>query len=160
MENKLGLCEGKLIDIERKIVNLKMNLLDEYITFNKDIFDFEYIIELHKFLFSDFYYDYQLETRKLTEIETQYINYLLNTIENICINEPENLEKLLSCIHNIWDLQPFFNGNTRTLLSYLNVLNQAFMLDLNIDLNSNIISKPSTFNKENFVNQKRLTKLK
>lgn len=158
MENKLGLSEGKLFSVERKIVNLKMNLLDEYFTFNKNIFKLDYLDELHKFLFSDLYYDYQLEMRNFAIVEEQYIKLMLEVIKDFCINNPQKIEKILEPIENIWDLQPFYNGNTRTFLAYLSILNKAFLLDLDMDLNKEIESNPKMFRKENFVNQKRLTK--
>ena len=60
----------------------------------------------------------------------------------------------------LWELQIFKDGNTRTLLGYLSILNKAFILNLNIDLNKEIKSRPSELYNNNFVNQKRLTKAK
>ena len=71
----------------------------------------------------------------------------------------ENIEPVLNIIQDIWFLQPFVDGNTRTLIAYLIILNKTFDLGLNIiDLNKEIESGVSTFNLNNFVNQKRLTK--
>lgn len=160
MKNKLGVSEFKLKEVEFKIVNFKFNLLDEYFTFNSNIFELDFLSKLHNFLFSDLYFDYQLQIRTLSKEHRDYINSMFKKIENICKSSNSSKEILLDLIYNIWDLQPFFDGNTRTLLAYLKILNDAFLLGFNIDLNSEIISGKNNFNINNFVNQKRLTKNK
>ena len=160
MENKLGVSNSKLFDIERKIVNFKLNLLDEYITFNKNIFEFQYLIELHKFLFSDLYFDKNLEIRNFDEVEINNIETILVFIENACINNRERIDELLSLIYKLWEIQPFQNGNTRTLIAYLYILNKAFLLNMNIELNSEISNKTTFFELSESVNQNRLTKIK
>ena len=161
MENKLGVSDVKLFDIERKIVNFKFNLLDEYITFNKNIFEFEYLLELHKFLFSDLYFDKDLEIRNLDEIEINIIETILIFIEDICLNNNNNrINELLNLMYKLWEIQPFQNGNTRTLIAYLYIINKAFLLNINIDLNSEISNKTTFFDLNKTVNQNRLTKTK
>lgn len=160
MENKLGVSNSKLFDIERKIVNFKLNLLDEYITFNKNIFEFQYLIELHKFLFSDLYFDKNLAIRNFDEVEINNIETILVFIENVCINNRDRIDELLSLIYKLWEMQPFQNGNTRTLIAYLYILNKAFLLNMNIELNSEISNKTTFFELSESVNQNRLTKTK
>ena len=158
LENKIGMNNFRLFDIERKIVNLKLNLIDEYFTFNKNSLDFEYLKEINNFLFSDFYNETNLGTRKISKVEKELINEYLNKIVYLCKNKPEEQEEILNLIKKIWHLQPFKWGNTRTLFAYLKILNSAFLLDLTVDTNKEIASKPSMFDLNNFVNQKRLTK--
>lgn len=161
MKNKLGVSYTKLIQIETEIVNLKLNLLDEYFTFNENIFSLKYLRKLHKFLFSDLYENIDVETRELNDIEKDYIRDILISLENICIKEPIEIDKILQMILKLWDFQIFKDGNTRTMLAYLKVINMAFILDLDIDLNSVISNQDSdNFKKEKYVNQKRLTKSK
>lgn len=160
MENKLGVSDAKLFDIERKLVNFKFNLLDEYITFNKNIFDFEYLIELHKFLFSNLYFDKNIEIRNFDKIEINTIETILVFIEDICLNNRDRINELLSLIYKLWEMQPFQNGNTRTLIAYLYILNKAFLLNMNIDLNNEISNKTTFINLNELVNQNRLTKTK
>lgn len=161
MKNKLGVSYTKLIQIETEIVNLKLNLLDEYFTFNENIFSLKYLRKLHKFLFSDLYENIDVETRELNDIEKDYIQDVLISLENICIKEPIEIDKVLQIILKLWDFQIFKDGNTRTMLAYLKVINRAFLLDLDIDLNSVISNQDSdNFKKEKYVNQKRLTKSK
>lgn len=161
MKNKLGVSYTKLIQIETEIVNLKLNLLDEYFTFNENIFSLKYLRKLHKFLFSDLYENIDVETRELNDIEKDYIRDILISLENICIKEPIEIDKILQMILKLWDFQIFKDGNTRTMLAYLKVINRAFLLNLDIDLNSVISNQDSdNFKKEKYVNQKRLTKSK
>lgn len=153
MENKLGLGSYKINDVEKKIVNLKLNLIDEYFTFNETDLEFDYLEKINKFLFNDFY--------KYEEVDytvKKIINKYLIILNDICINESENIETIIEIINSIWIQQPFKDGNTRTLLAYLSVLNKAYNLGLNVDLNKEIESGVNTFKLENFVNQKRLTK--
>ena len=161
MKNKLGVSYTKLIQIETEIVNLKLNLLDEYFTFNENIFSLKYLRKLHKFLFSDLYENIDVETRELNDIEKDYIRDILISLENICIKEPIEIDKVLQMILKLWDFQIFKDGNTRTMLAYLKVINRAFLLNLDIDLNSVISNQDrDNFKKEKYVNQKRLTKSK
>ena len=160
MENKLGISDAKLFDIERKLVNFKFNLLDEYITFNKNIFELDYLMELHKFLFSDLYFDKDLEIRNLDKIEMNTIETVFVFIEYVCLNNREKTDEILNLVYKLWELQPFQNGNTRTLIAYLYILNKAFLLNMNIDLNSEISNKTTFFELKQLVNQNRLTKVK
>jgi len=155
MNNKLGLSESKIREVEYKVVNLKLKTLDEYFTFNESEFNFNYLENLNRFLFGDFY-----ESNEIKEDIKNIINKYLGIIVDVIIEDKNNIESVLNIIKDIWFLQPFADGNTRTLIAYLIVLNKAFNLDLNIDLNKEIESAPNVFELNNFVNQKRLTKRK
>lgn len=139
---------------------MKLNLLDEYFTFNIDIFSSDYLKELHKFLFLDIYYDYQTEMIGFNTDDENYIKYLFEGLKYNCINHPDRIENILNSIKELWKLQPFYDGNTRTLFAYLKVINDAFLLNLDIDFDKEIKSGSNIFLTESFVNQKRLTKLK
>ena len=160
MRNKLGLSNEKLLLVEKRIVNTKLNLLDEEFLFSENIFSLEYIKQIHNFLFSDLYYEEELSLRILSNEETKYIEVLFNSIKEICINNYKCIEILMETLVKLWELQVFKDGNTRTLLGYLSVLNKAFILNLNIDLNKEIKSRPSELSNNSFVNQKQLTKVK
>ena len=159
MDNKLGVSKFKFDFLEKEIINAKIRLLDEYVTFGRERMDFEYLKNLNSFLFSDLYDLNEIGVRKLTVKEVDLIQMVLSDIEEICINE-KNVDIILEKIVFLWKLQVFNTGNTRTLFTYLKVLNDAYLLNLDIDLNIEIESKPSMFNIDNFVNQKRLTKIK
>ena len=158
MKNKLWLNKEKLLSVEKEIVKIKLNLLDEEFLFNNDIFTLEYIKELHIFLFGDLYYEEDLTFRELSKEEIKYIKNLFNSIKEACISD-DNVEMLLESLVKFWELQIFKDGNTRTLLGYLSILNKAFILNLDIDLNKEIKSRPSELYDKK-VNQKRLTKQK
>lgn len=160
MKNKLGINEFRLNEIERKIVNLKLNMLDETFTFNKKELNLDYLISLNKFLFNDFYCGDESVIRNLSANEVEIINKYLKNIIIVCVNDPENIEIILSLIEEIWHLQPFIVGNTRTLIAYLKILSKCFLLEIEVNVNKEITSKPDMFNLNNFVNRKGLTKFK
>lgn len=66
----------------------------------------------------------------------------------------------MNYVEEIWQLQPFIVGNTRTLIAFLKVIDMCFSLGLDIDFNINIESNPNIFKISCKVNQKRLTKQK
>ena len=88
------------------------------------------------------------------------IETILVFIEDICLNNRDRLNELLNLTYKLWEIQPFQNGNTRTLIAYLYILNRAFLLNMNIDLNSEISNKTTFLNLNELVNQNRLTKSK
>ena len=156
--NKLGISEYRLENIEKEIVKTKLKLIDEYCTFNEEKIEFKYLKKINTFLFCDLYYREDIGIRKISKTEKALIDQYLNKLICLCKYKKENKEEILSIMKKIWELQPFQRGNTRTLLAYLKVLNNAFLLNLDVDVNMEIISGPSVFNINNFVNQKRLTK--
>lgn len=136
--NKLGISEQKMDTLERKIVTVKLENLDETITFNCDRLDFEYLKKLHKYLFSDLHTDELTDTRHLTEEEKELINKMLYMVNRICINEPESIRKIIDILHEIWRLQPFLDGNTRTLIGYLIMLKECYYLDIPLDVHNDL----------------------
>ena len=160
MHNKIGINEYKLRSVEKNLVNLKLNILDETFTFNQNEFDFDYLVKLNKFLFNDFYFECEVGPRDLNKTEKVTIEHYLKLITSYCISDKDNIEKVLYLVEKIWNLQPFIVGNTRTMIALLKVLNEAFLLDLDVDVNKDISNNPSMFKMGNVVNQKRLTKNK
>ena len=155
MNNKLGVNEYILEEIEYKLINTKLNMLDNTYTFNNQCFNLKYLKDLNEYLFCDIY---DVGMREMTIEETYYINDCLNRITEICLSDFNDINEILRLIESIWMLQPFFIGNTRTLIAYLKILKDSFLLDIEIDVNGHIESKPSTFINLTSVNQKRLTK--
>ena len=160
MQNKIGQNDYYLEKVERQIINKKLSLLDETFTFNESEFNFKYLDKLNKFLFRDFYSDDEVGLRKMNLLETKIIEFYLNEITRICISTPDDIEHILNIVYEIWHLQPFNNGNTRTMIAFLIIINHAFLLDLDINLNKEIKSGTDMFKLNNIVNQKRLTKNK
>lgn len=156
--NKLGIEKNKLDKIEKQIINLKLNMLDETFTFNSTDFDLRYLVKLHSYLFDEFYFNCDRGLRRLSNIEKKLINELLKEISYVCINNPCDINLIINNIVEIWALQPFVNGNTRTLVAFLKVITECFDLNLDMDVNRNIVSNPKTFEKYMLVNQKRLTR--
>ncbi len=131
MENKLGLDEEQIILVEHNIIKIKLEILDEYFTFNSfDIFD--YLKKLNLFLFEDLYHFHNSNTRDLNEIEIKKINYLLSQIKIKASNKDyKSLEDLFL---DLYRLQVFKIGNRRTLIGFLKVINNSYDLGLKIDL--------------------------
>lgn len=136
--NKLGISEQKMDTIERKIVAVKLENLDETITFNCQKLDLEYLIKLHKYLFNDLYTDDLTDTRHLSAEEIEIINKMLHMVNQICINEPASIMKIIDILHEIWRLQPFLDGNTRTLIGYLIMLKECYYLDIPLDVHNDL----------------------
>ena len=156
--NKLGISEYRLREIEKEIINLKLRLLNSYYTFNNTKYDLTFLIRLNSFLFSDFYFKDERGTRDLSIKEKELIESKLEKISYLCLNNPNELKEILLLIEEIWHLQPFIVGNTRTLVALIKILNESFLLGLNVDINQNITNNPKIFKLNNFVNQKGLTK--
>ena len=158
MKNKLGVNESLFEDMEKKLVNIKLNLLDERFTFNSKELDFEYMNKLNIFLFSDIYDLEELGLKEETKELKTLINYYLSEILYLCTYYKEEVNQILKILQTVWEIQPFNVGNTRTLLGYLKVLNIGFELGLDINVNKPISSGLQLFELDNPVNQKRLTK--
>lgn len=158
--NKLGINEYKLNDIEKQIIKLKLDLIDYYFTFNNEQLDFKFLNDLHEFLFGDFYFDSQLGTRKIEIPEEELIEEILIKLNYLCLGGEKNIEEILSLLKELWKMQPFILGNTRTLVAFLKIINNIYLLGLEIDSDIKIKSCPKMFELNNFVNQKRLTKQK
>lgn len=143
MKNKLGLPCSKLFEVEKKLVNFKLNLIDETYTFNSDIFSFEYLKSLNEFLFGDIHPKEYIRTRELSKLDCDFIDDLLRQLQ-YQVNTLQK-DEIINTITEIWYYQPFIIGNTRTLVAYTKVLNSKYLLDLPINVNGNIESNPRTF---------------
>lgn len=130
MENKLGLDEWKLEEVERKIVSLKLNLLDDLYTFNEDAFNPSYLLKLNEFLFGDVHDDIGYRTKEHSGIISSYLGRIID----ICIEK--NKQELLKALEEMWSIQPFKYGNTRTLIAFVKILDKAYDLGINVDVNS------------------------
>jgi len=141
MLNKLGIEEKNLKEVEYKIINFKIGLLDQYFTFGEEtIFSLNYLEKLHSFLFQDFHEEEYLSIRKdLTYIDYQNIDRILNLFKEIALKRPKNYRGKIAVLTEIlWNYQIFYDGNTRTILAFLKVYSIIFDLDLNYDFKMEI----------------------
>lgn len=143
MENKPGIVNEVSLDkAEREVIRLKLSLLDETYTFNESVYNYEFLFKLHNYLFGDFYDISYKEEEK--EIMKGFVDKVMESINDMCVMGNINYDRLYTLISLLWRLQPFYDGNTRTILSYLIILNKAF--DLKLDLNPNmLITSSETF---------------
>ena len=135
MENKLGIYNSNTLhEAQRKIIKTKLSVLDETFTFNLREFDFEYLVRMHKYLFCDFYsfkFDSALDFPKDIYEDMEEI---MKSIRLLCIYSPEDKNTLIELLYQLWEMQAFTDGNTRTILGFFKVLNHAFNLGFNIDV--------------------------
>ncbi len=135
MKNKLGIDDKFILEkIELEIVKTKIQLLDYNFTFNKNGFGFDYLIELHKYLFNDIYYFDNSDIRK--SIDDKIKQHINNLMKQLLVLTPNEEEKINCILDELWQIQIFNNGNTRTLLAFYKV----FISILNIDLDINKIN--------------------
>lgn len=139
MENNLGINDNNsLKDIEYKITNLKYKMIDENFTFNEEtIFSINYLEKIHIFLFGDIYPDKYCKIRKEVSHNTrERINKILEKMN--LLYQDFNSKVFSDLLYKIWQEQIFYDGNTRTLLSFVKVYSIGFGIDFDYDFNKDI----------------------
>lgn len=98
-----------------------------------------YLNNLNHYLFSGLYSETNLGFRLLDDNEINYLNKLLSDIK--CIHDNKtNLEDLLNIFDELWNLQPFYTGNTRTFIAYFKIICLTFNLPYQINIEGEIRS--------------------
>ena len=147
MNNKIGIFDNeKIKEIEYYLFNIKYHLINENYTFNQtDMFNVNYLEQIHIFLFSDIYdiesckvrKDFEEELKKNTNESLLKIKEMLYT---------GNTSNLKNEIYSIWLNQIFYDGNTRTLLCYLKILSKVFDFKITYDFTKDV-------DKDYFINE-------
>lgn len=140
MANFLGADEITFRSVELALLNYKMSLIDERFTFNRDCFDLEYLRRLNYFLFGDLNLDHDLGFRVLLPEEKSYLSSLLETIVDLLSRGDSSINEVLEHLESFWELQPFYIGNTRTMVAFLKVLCSAYNLPYGVNIYENIYS--------------------
>ena len=78
MQNKLGLNELDVLDLEEALVSYKTSLLNEKISFNQTDFNLDYLIKLNEFLFGDLYTYAGKISNRYTQDDYFYIHSMVN----------------------------------------------------------------------------------
>lgn len=130
--NKLGISDEKLEVVQRKLINCKLNLIDEEFTFNKEKMDAEYLLRLNEFLFGDFYDDIGYRGPEYRSMADSY----LYAINEFCADK--DIENMKERLYGLWSYQPLKDGNTRTFIALLKILNEGYNLGLDVDVNEEI----------------------
>lgn len=135
---KLGLNnEQKQNELENKIINLKIELLDSSYTFNENSLNFNYLVKLHNYLFSDFYFFENNDIRGNFSIEEQkYIQKILNELNELGMYAETYYDKIIDYFKTIWGIQIFKDGNYRTLLAFFKVYCDIYNLEFNYNYNN------------------------
>lgn len=127
MENKLGIDEESLENIEEKLFKFKSSLLSDRITFNTSGFNLDYLIRLHDYLFGDLYYDTDKLSNRIDnrdEIE----NKIKEIIDMIIYRA--DLDIIKDSINDLIDMQIFDDGNNRTIkLFFKNIIKSYYKDD-------------------------------
>lgn len=134
MENKLGISnQEELKKIELALTNEKYKLINEFYTFNEEtIFSVDFLEKLHIFLFNDIYdLEYCKIKESLSSEKRKEINEILKKLNLLYLKF--NIDVFCKLIYDLWRIQMFYDGNTRTILSFLKIYNFGYRLNLNYD---------------------------
>jgi len=134
MQSRLGILNSeKLAEVESSLIRNKIELLSYDFTFDKEDYDFDFLIQIHKYLFADIYI---LENNNLQEYIDENIVEIINRLMHRLTEKGIDLtfdEETLEIFDEIWRMQIFKDGNTRTLIAFLKIYVSAFMLDKYVD---------------------------
>lgn len=131
--NGIGVDKENVEILLKKLIREKLEFLDEYSTFNCDKYDSKYLLKLNKFLFGDIYDNLNYRFEEYRKMVDNYLSIIINE----CIGN-KNLDVIFSNLESIWHIQPFEVGNTRTIVAFIKVINQSFLLGLDMNLDTNI----------------------
>lgn len=146
-DNKLGIIDPKQLKIiEYYLFNIKYHIIDESYTFNEeDIFNIKYLEKIHLFLFSDVYHKKDCKIR--TELSQESIDKINKKfLEFKSLLHTEEIEQIKSVLYEIWEQQIFYDGNTRTILSFLKIVSKIYDFNITYDFTKDI-------NKDYFINE-------
>ncbi len=126
INNKVGLDDDALIDIEEKIFEFKSKILDNRFTFNQEYFGIIYLLRLHEFLFGDLY-DYAGKmSERYKDSDKGHFEKEIKTIVSL-IGSKSDVTHIADLINDLIDEQIFDDGNSRTIhLFFDNVINCYF----------------------------------
>lgn len=129
-KNKLGITDFfKLEELENKIVQMKLNQLDYLYSFNQDSYNFEYIEKLHNYLFEDIYYPEDIKVRSnYSSRDIQVLDKALAYFYGRLTLEEVTPCQFSDFFYQLWDLQLFPDGNTRTVYGLMKVTIEAYQL--------------------------------
>lgn len=133
MENKIGINNEKILEIENKIVELKLKLLDKDFNFNKNKIDFEYLVELNKFLYGDIYNEKDLINSNIDKNRIMVISFTLDKVCKCFIDYKSNEDEIKSLLKRVMDLKPFTKGNQNTVMGLFYILSSLYLVNFNTE---------------------------
>ena len=139
IKNKLGILNiNQLKEVEKEIIAIKIKLLDERITFNMSDLNLDFLIKIHQFLFCDIYYDDDIQTRYLDKEDLIKIEKIFKLLVDIGVsslwdNGSLDLDMIQDLFIELWEMQIFCDGNTRTLLAFLKIYIGYYCLPIKIN---------------------------
>ncbi len=103
--------------------------MDYRYTFNESEYSVEFLIKLHKYLFDDIYF---LENNDLQDyVDEEYYAKANNLIKNL-IDKGINKQfdrQTSDVFYELYTMQLFKDGNTRTLIAFFKIYLQAFNIN-------------------------------
>lgn len=130
--NKLGISNRFDIEnIERKIVEYKMSILDNRFTFNEKGIGLEYLRKLHHFLFGDIYFNAGTFSERIDEEVIKRAEKIIFDIYGLLeyINYEEIKLEINNKLDELINLQLFDDGNHRVVNSYFKLIIEPYIKD-------------------------------
>lgn len=130
--NKLGISnEFDIENIERKIVEYKMSILDSRFTFNEKIIGLEYLRKLHNFLFGDIYFTAGNFSKRVDEEVIKIAEKIMFDIYSLLeyINYEEVKLEINKKLEELINLQLFDDGNHRVVSGYFKLIIEPYIKD-------------------------------
>ena len=126
MNNKLGLDNDAIVEVEEKLVEYKSKLVDYRFTFDVDNFGIIYLLRLHEFLFGDLYFEAGKMSERYKDSDKGHFEKEIKTIVSL-IGSKSDVTHIADLINDLIDEQIFDDGNSRTIhLFFDNVINCYF----------------------------------
>lgn len=139
LKNRLEIKDGKeLSQLEKDLSELAIIEILSW-DLSTHTIDYHFIKKIHKTMFSDIY-DWSGEERTIgiskeeeilngksiqygnPKTAEQCINYDIQVLNNVkweTLSIEEKVDKLIEPILNIWEVHPFRDGNTRTVITFI-----------------------------------------
>jgi len=153
LKNLLNIKDEKLLEIaESDITYIKLLDIDNYITDNQ--FDYGRLKKIHKIIFENIY-KWAGEERLINIVKGERvlggdtvrysdvnsiekdINIVISKLNNIqwySIGIEETAERFAKLIAKLWQIHPFREGNTRTIITFATQFSQAYGFNMNKNL--------------------------
>lgn len=126
MENKLGLSDYEIEELEQKLVEVKLSLINYKFTFNTDSYGIDYLTRLHDFLFGDIYYDTNRISNRYEESDAELFDGKIKNITSLIQSRNADFELITTLIQELIDDQIFDDGNSRTISVFFNNFIDAY----------------------------------
>ena len=131
-----------------KLVNYKISLLDEYVTFNRETLGIDFYRDLHLYLFGGVYEYAGTFRNNINEEDLKKIDNVLNKLSTICTCfKKENYDIVIDILEYLKYYQVFPDGNKRTIYALIKWLKCVH--DLPLEIPDYVYEEYDNINREN-----------